>query len=423
MIIRLVRCQNNFMRIPLSWLCILLLLSLVLPLRLKVSYLEIYTFDFALLAFFIGIRLAKKRFFLFFEYDVFLVLFIFTGLISSILSTNPLDSFFSGFAIFRSMLIVFIGRMVALSDSGTKSVIKFIVFIVMVESLVALVQYYTTSYFGSPSNYLGLESEIRIEGSDEIQLFRVRGTFGYDTNLGMFYIFAIPICMAVLLKTNNKYILIVLILSAIGLFLTFTRSAWISVFFSVLIMILLMVSSRYYSINKFLFLLGLGFLFALALSTNDAFMDMFIERVYGEKAGDSLIIRAALNLAAFKIIENNPFFGIGFGNFGHYLIYDFGLVGLTTDIIKAHNVFIAMLSEAGGVSFTFFLLWLFSSGFGKIRYYQYLNFGYIVTFSICLGILLQNQLAWTMLQPGVAGLFWGALGFMQMKSCFIKKRG
>lgn len=390
----------------------LLLLSFVFPLRLAIGPAEIYTFDFPLLAIFLRwLVLGRNK--NVHKNDVVFFVLAFLFLISSGTSSWKLESVFDSFAIVRAISVYMVFRRVSVSPVVVSRVVKIIIVLAFFESVLSISQYVTGMYIGSPSSFLGGAEELARFAGDE-SLFRVRGTFGYDTHLGMFFIITIPVLFFSWFETRKISILAILLLSFLALVLTFTRTAWFSTIFSLSVLVLLQVCGNNWSRGKIFRLLAWGSVIILPLGVifGGALMDLIFLRLFGEGASETVDVRFVLNAIAFDLIYSHLLFGVGFGNFGPLLIEHYGLNGLTTDIIKAHNVFIAVLCEAGLMAFLVFLVFLVRPMLAVVQNLKYSPAKSIVALACVMGVILQNVAAWTMLNPGVAVMFWAVFGFL-----------
>ena len=209
--------------------------------------------------------------------------------------------------------------------------------------------------------------------------FMMSPFFNDHTSYGALIAFFIPLTIALFfLEKNNSYrrlfFLIALFILTIGLILSFTRAAWISLFFaSILAMVLKLQINR-----KILFILPFILLFSFVAFQNQIFL------ILGENKQDSSdnllehvtsisnISTDASNMerinrwnCALKMFVEKPVFGWGPGTYqfqyaSFQLSRDKTIISSNTgDMGNAHSEYLGPLCETGFFGFLSFLVLVF----------------------------------------------------------------
>jgi O-antigen ligase len=178
---------------------------------------------------------------------------------------------------------------------------------------------------------------------------RFQGFFKDPNVLGPFLTFPAAFWFEKYLKSQKKSILylFISIILMLGVVMTFSRAAWLNIFFAIFILLLLNV--RKVNIKKYFRMISFVFLIMLLL----ALLIISDVEIFGYRLGDFFLNRLGLQSydqdrfeaqkAFFKGIEKAPFFGIGPGNYS-----------LLTQGFATHSLYLRMFGEKG--IFGFFLL-------------------------------------------------------------------
>jgi len=206
---------------------------------------------------------------------------------------------------------------------------------------------------------------------------RFQGFFKDPNVLGPFLAIPLAFWFEKYLKSQRKnisYLFISLIL-ILGVVMTFSRAAWLNIFFT--IFILLLLNFRRISVKEYFRMISFVFLIMLLL----ALLIISDTEILGYRLSAFFLNRLGLQSydqdrfesqkAFVKGIEESPFFGVGPGN------YD-----LLTQGYATHNLYLRMLGEKGLFGFLVLLVIILVSlrNFWKMRKsYAFLFAGFIGT--------------------------------------------
>lgn len=239
---------------------------------------------------------------------------------------------------------------------------------VIIQSVIIGIQFFTNRVVGL--HFLG-ESYVQtgVSGTSSVVLsngifLRGYGTFPHPNIVGGYLSLGLLFLLSHVLFQKDKkrlFFLIPLFFCLVGLFLTWSRSAWtFSAISSLIIFYLYFRKQRTSFVRKgigaLIIMIGL-FLIWFAVS-NDSVAIGLRDRIISQSKNydESVIQRNLLNLRAVEMYQNNILTGVGAGKFIYRLsanpIY-------TIDKLRvmqpAHNVFLLTAAEFG-----FMALWLFS---------------------------------------------------------------
>jgi O-antigen ligase len=179
--------------------------------------------------------------------------------------------------------------------------------------------------------------------------------------------------------------LVILILISTGIIFSFARGAWISLFLTFIIIILISFKTNVYIIKrmlkKILLFILVSFFAAfllIPLEVRDYVSNRFISIFNPEKAEgiSSNAARKDIFTKSYKIFINDPFFGVGQDNVSRFLTYDNGATAN-----HAENMFLTILLENG--IFGLFIFMLFSFFFMRnILKIKKKNFYYFYSISV-----------------------------------------
>ncbi len=210
-------------------------------------------------------------------------------------------------------------------------------------------------------------------------------------------------------KSNAWYLLDLLlgIVILTGLLITRSLGAWISLYFSLFLFLVLSwkrdsADYHHHTARKFLVTsLALG-----AIVIGYFVLDKLKEpEIYN---------RLLWWQGAVKMIKNHPLSGVGLGNFGDmYLVYK--TTGLNS--VYAHNYYLQLWSEAGIFSLVFWLCGVYAVIHGHLsklpeqeQQNQYTSIGLICATS---GLLIYSLIDYSMYIPAIAIIWWVLLGLMR----------
>jgi O-antigen ligase len=221
---------------------------------------------------------------------------------------------------------------------------------------------------------------------------RAYSTFPHPNSLAGY--FGVFFFLILSFKKNGKLIkvwrLFILLFCLTVLFLSFSKGAFIALFFSLLIFFF----NKFIKLEKFSFwLVTLVFLFS--------FFSLFVSHYFHKNIylKDNLRERLLLISSAKNVFLKKPFFGVGLNNFILETSDTFNFKNINYQLQPVHNIYILVLTELG--LFGFFLFYIFLVKVFKIvSYVRKTWFFLALTFVIISGVadhywltLNQNRLA------------------------------
>jgi len=244
-------------------------------------------------------------------------------------------------------------------ESGDNKIVAFFLVIgLLLESVLALSQYFLNSTFGITA--LGMRKEAMQMTLDGQVLQRVSGTLGGTNALAWYLDFVLPIPIALLLNRKKEWtykplLVLIAVLGMVALFLTFSRAGWLSFAFS-LVVLFIAVSGEIKPLYRFygwIFISGMILLAAVVLAWTD---NPIRQRMTQDDKG-SAYVRIPLMRVAAAMIRENPWTGVGLNN---YVIvdqdYDETEEKVTASFpLPVHNVYLQLPAEVGIPALGFFL--------------------------------------------------------------------
>lgn len=175
---------------------------------------------------------------------------------------------------------------------------------------------------------------------------RAYATF-FNPNVFGFYINMILAAVIVNMKKINRLEVFVLLTGVISLFLTFSRTSWVSLPVT-LVLLGIFVDKKYFVY---------AFIIAAVLIGLDKLFD--IGRLNPLKAAkdSSIIYRLEIWKSCIEIFKDNMITGIGFGTLSKY-ITSYSTV-VKSNIEHCHNIYLQVLTETGISGFSIFLYILY----------------------------------------------------------------
>ena len=227
---------------------------------------------------------------------------------------------------------------------------------------------------------------------------RAIGTYLSYSRTAMYYIFSIPLIFTILLSHPKKFLryvsLFLLTLSLLALLFTYTRGAWICVFFA---LILLSLRKNWKLSLSILLVTSL-----LAISVPG--VKERVKETFNFRKGLNNILSARIGLwkNALIIIKDNPFTGAGYGpNIFRYLKdkYDITNRISKTQQPDAHNLYLQIMVETGIPGILAFLFLIFRWYQVTLRKWRKLKAGW------------EKEFLTTILTSIGAILFYGLVGY------------
>lgn len=186
-------------------------------------------------------------------------------------------------------------------------------------------------------------------------VFRVGGTQGHPNALGGYFTSALPVSLALCLAPLTKFKRMIMIgcfsLGLLGLFLSFSRSAWVMAFAACVILAGVVFFSQRKRFAQMVPALVLG---AFLLVVAGTALGPSIQARLGEDDDNSTLSRIPQWQMALSMIKSNPIFGVGMNNYNMVThLYETYVVNTDTHGRvflyqgRPHNIFIGVAAEMG----------------------------------------------------------------------------
>ncbi len=260
------------------------------------------------------------------------------------------------YSILRLSEAVFLMFVLSKIKFSTIKIAMAIVFSVLMQAILGIYQFFIQ--YVEPNKYLGISEQISSYYGPSVlkdvsgRFLRAYGGMTHPNVLGGFIVIAILLLFAMFIKKYSKMksiskisLYVVLFILSSALVLTFSRSAYIAMFMSIIVLtIYFLYKKQFNTIRPFLLILIISFAVNFVI-----FNDLVISRVFSpdivqESSG---IERIELSKQALIAIKNNILFGVGLGN---YIPYVFSNINSDLDIWQyqpVHNIFLLVFGEAG----------------------------------------------------------------------------
>lgn len=281
-------------------------------------------------------------------------------LVSSFLAQNPSVALLK---LARLLLLSLLGFYVAKTKPSLKEIRLPLSLGIIYSDLLAIGQFFNQASFNGLFYWLGERSfSLSTPGIAKTsllgQLFlRPYATFPHPNVLGGFLLVSLILINESKLKLTKEKIIgyLALALGVIGLFLSFSRSVWLTAMASAFWLNLAYLkkrkaSKKIFSLSLIAWVLILFFLTALVF--NLPFNEAFAQRL-------------KLAEISIEMIRDYPLSGVGLNNFIIHLPNYWGNPGLTYWLQPVHNLFLLVLTETGLIGFAFFV-WLLILTFQRL---------------------------------------------------------
>lgn len=192
----------------------------------------------------------------------------------------------------------------------------------------------------------------------EQRFYRAYTSFGDPTQLANFLIMSMSIVGSFYFIERRKFFYIILPMMAMGLFLTFSRSSWIAICLTIVLLMLFKLKGiKRVMCIPVLVLMAIGFVFMS--------QDQYVvgDRIDPGVRIRSIYARKDIIISSFFLIRHSPVFGVGPGNFSYFNTeYD------TRDMVNVSipNTYLHTFTISGLVGFftlSIFLLLIIKRGF------------------------------------------------------------
>ncbi|RPH89706.1 MAG: O-antigen ligase domain-containing protein, partial [Calditrichaeota bacterium] len=196
---------------------------------------------------------------------------------------------------------------------------------------------------------------------------RSGGTLGSANHLGRYLGLVLPISLALTLTHRrpwmSRFSSLTTVVGTFAIFQTLTRSAWIGLFFSIIIMVFLMFHHRLITFRA-VFKLGTMALAMIAIII--ALWTPIEKRLFGDDNGSSYT-RITTAKVAMRIIRDYPLFGCGINNYGAVLPDYWIAEDVFTREAAVHNNYLLYAAEIGLIGFAAYLWLLMAAGSSIMR--------------------------------------------------------
>jgi hypothetical protein len=287
-------------------------------------------------------------------------LFFLAGVLSL---ANAADWSLAGFELIRIATLFSVSVLVMNFDRcAIDFYLRFLAAAVIAQGLLASLQYASGSSLGLQA--FG-EQELLHEQLDYSDVARATGTLGNANFLAYFLELTLPMIFALLMAEKRRAFrslyLAAFIAGLVGLLVTLSRGAWISLPFVLVIVFAAMAGRRIWSLKA----ATIGVVLAVGIAAAGIVsVPVVVKRVTADDAG-SAQSRAPLNQAALSVIRQFPLLGVGLNNFGDaFPRYDQvgGARLLRGPNHVVHNMYLLIWGETGIVGLLAFL-WYFGAAF------------------------------------------------------------
>ena len=352
---------------------------------------------FVVLAFFgfVGRKIIKPDFkYLKFWPNIFLFLFLFFSALSLFNSGVYLNK--SLHALFGKWM-QYLGIYVIVQDSvSDQKIIKRGILIFLIGASLAV-------FSGLSQNFLGIEFlRNKIMGATNGGVRTITSSFAHHNDFGAYLVVVLSLAAALVSADSSSgfkaiSLSILAMSSTLAIILTFSRGSWLAMSISFIFMFILSRKNLKRLIPVFLVIIAM-FLFPT-----------FYERLFltFKSGGDS--DRFRYWLAAWKMINEHPFFGIGVGTF----MANFSKFLPDSYISYAHNCYLQIWAETGIFSLISFLVFIGSFIYlGVKKFFVSKDFLLLGLLSGAFGFLVHSFVDTNLYSLRLALLFWVWVGLI-----------
>lgn len=322
------------------------------------------------IALFLFLAFEKKRY-LVLKHSLitWILLLLFLLAFAGTMTAARLDLSLTGLIRLWLSLFIFLASVVFFKDSGiNKQFMPYLLCVLCMNGIIGSLQYILQHPLGLNMEDISWNLPNGFLTSDLDQLFRVSGFMGHPTFFGSFTSMLLPLGMIATIISFKKLkqqpvifliSLVALIFGTVSIIGTLSRSAWLSVCITFIILAWnalptmranLVKNYRYilfFSGALFVFVFFFGIIFSDRIKT--------IQYVWQTGSGAG---RLELMDHAFQMIRTHPFFGVGLNHFTAEMIDQGVKPEFRGFIYPVHNTFLLMFSELGIPATTLFIFFI-----------------------------------------------------------------
>ncbi len=201
---------------------------------------------------------------------------------------------------------------------------------------------------------------------DYFSTTRPGGTMESCNNLARFFGFLLPLAYVLSLRGETSserwFARLTAVIGTVGIIYTLSRSTWIALIPSVLVLFPFMLSRRLLTLR---IIRNLALMMMACMVVLLAFRDLIYDRIvsYDLGSGETRITSAQ---AAIRMIKANPVIGVGLNNYGNNAKYFYDGDEPRSRYWVVHNSYLLFAAEIGLVGFIFFL-WFVLACFSSAR--------------------------------------------------------
>ncbi len=291
-------------------------------------------------------------------------LFVFY-LISMINSRDLLWSAFDMFSLFKVWLFFLFVANNLENKSDVKLVIAALSFGLLLQAFFVTLQFFNGQ---SMLNMLGLGASSKMLAFEmqSSMVNRPGGTVGHCNHLARYIGLLLPLTLVLALVSYRRswrwFMSIVTLAGVIAMIFTLTRSSWIGLLGSVMVMVPVLFVWRLVNFRTITAMFAVSILFLLVIF---AFKDVIWGRITSDDLG-SAKTRLTTAKVAFNIIKDHPFIGVGINNYGSVLEQYWDAEDTFTRRAAVHNTYLLYMAEIGLLGFAVYL-WLLVAFFARIK--------------------------------------------------------
>ncbi len=213
---------------------------------------------------------------------------------------------------------------------------------------------------------LGGAEDVDVMSASASEFYRSGGTLGNANHLGRYFGLILPIAFALALTRTDvfmsRFAMLVSAVGVLGVINTMSRSAWVGIAFSFMLILPMILKHRLFTLRSFV-KLGSALLFGLL--TLFVLWQPIYARITRPDNG-SAKTRLTTAKVALRIIEDFPLVGCGINNYGAMLEEYWISEDPFTRKAAVHNNYLLLAAETGLLGLTAYL-WVLIAFFVRLR--------------------------------------------------------